>query len=303
MPADDKWGFQGRGTVKVWRKLKDYVELMKPFSRSKSTLYYGLTSLMGSVLASPHSLQMAETLKAMFSSLLAAFAIYALNDVCDVEVDRINAPERPLPSGRVSVVEAEALVIALFTFALSLASTVNPLTLAFTAVFSVLGVAYSVPPLRLKDGWFAEVCWGLGIAATVLCGASVAEVNLPVAIASAILALLTAGCGMIKDLKDMEGDRAKGIRTIPILIGEEKTVKLMTATFTAVFPLLPVYGITFYSFNMPYTALATLAAAIFAYSLILLNRSPKNRSLYRKTYKIQAASGFILNIAFLLLGI
>lgn len=282
-------------------KLRGYVELIKPFSRSKSTLYYALTALMGSVLAS-HGIRVAETLKAVFSTLLAAFAIYALNDVCDVEVDRINAPERPLPSGRVSVAEAKALVIVLFTFALALALTGNMLTFAFTLLFSALGIAYSLPPLRLKDGWFAGVCWGLGIAATVLCGASPYTITMPVITASAMLAILTAGCGLIKDLKDLEGDRAKGIHTIPILIGEEKAAKLMTATFAAIIPLLPAYGIIFYGFNAFYTALTTLATAIFAYSIFMLKKS-RSRSLYNKAYKMQAISGFLLNIAFLLLGI
>jgi len=77
----------------------------------------------------------------------------------------------------------------------------------------------------------------------------------------------------------------------------------MTATFTAVLPLLPAYGMIFYGFNAPYMALTTFAAAIFAYSLLMLKKSPKERSLYKKAYKMQAASGFLLNIAFLLLGI
>jgi len=284
-------------------KIKDYIELMKPISRSKSTLYYGMTALMGSVLASPHNLYLTETLKAVLPTLFAAFAIYALNDICDIEVDKINAPERPLPSGRVSIVEAEILVIVLFILSIALALTVNTLTLAFTLLFSALGIAYSVPPIRLKDGWFAGVCWGLGIAATILCGASVYTITPSVIIASAILAILTVGCGFIKDLKDIEGDRAKGVRTIPLLLGEEKAVKIMIITFSVIIPLLPAYGLIFYGLNIFYIPLTSLAALIFAYSLILLNKSRGEISLYKKAYKIQAASGFLLNIAFLTLGI
>lgn len=289
--------------MKALSKLKDYVELMKPFNRSKSTLYYAFTALMGSVLAAPHNLHTMETLKAMLSSLLAAFAIYALNDIYDIEVDKINAPERPLPSGRVSITEAKVLVILLFTLALALALTANILTFALTLMFSALGIAYSVPPIRFKDGWFAGICWGLGMAATILCGASVYAITLPVAMAAFIFATLTAGCGLIKDLKDMEGDRAKGIHTIPLMIGEEKAVNLMAITFTAFIPLLPAYGIIFYGFKVPYMVLTTFAAAFFLYSILLLKRSPKNKGLYKKAYKMQAISGFLLNMAFLLLGI
>jgi len=85
--------------IKALKKLKAYVELMKPIGRSKSTLYYGLCSLIGSLLAS-HNLPLIESFKAAVAVTLSAFAIYTLNDICDVEIDRINAPYRPLIHGQ-----------------------------------------------------------------------------------------------------------------------------------------------------------------------------------------------------------
>lgn len=284
------------------KKLKAYIELMKPFSRSKSTLYYGLCSLIGSLLVASHNLPLIESFKAAVAVTLSAFAIYTLNDICDVEIDRINAPERPLPSGRVGMREAEVLTVVLFIVASAIASTVNLAALAFVTLFSILGIAYSIPPIRLKDGWFANICWGLGIGVTVLCGASVVAITLPPIIAAATLTLLTAGCGLIKDLKDMEGDRAMGIRTIPLILGGGNAIKLMTITSAAGFPLLPLFGIVFYGLNIPYLTVVTIAIVTFTYSLLTLYKNPRRKNVYEKAYKIQAASGFLINIAFILLG-
>lgn len=287
--------------IKALKKLKAYVELMKPIGRSKSTLYYGLCSLIGSLLAS-HNLPLIESFKAAVAVTLSAFAIYTLNDICDVEIDRINAPDRPLPSGRVGMREAEAITAVLFAAALAISSIVNLAVLAFVVLFSILGIFYSVPPIRLKDGWLANICWGLGVGVTVLCGASVEAITLPPIIAAATLAFLTAGCGVIKDLKDMEGDRAMGIRTVPLILGEGNALKLMIITSAAGFPLLPLFGIFFYGLNIPYLTVITLAIVTFTYSLLILYRNPGRKDVYEKAYKIQAASGFLINAAFILLG-
>jgi len=279
-------------------RLKAYLELMKPFHHSKTTLYYGFCSLAGTLWASSNP-PLTKTISTAIAITLAAFAIYALNDICDVEIDRINAPERPLPSGRVGELEAEVLTIGLFASALAIAHMVDLKTLIFTALFSILGVIYSLPPIRLKDGWFANICWGLGIGMAILSGASFIAISPRPIIVAATLALLTAGCGFTKDLKDMEGDKALGIRTIPIVLGERKAVKLMAATFVGGMPLLFLASI-FYGFNLLYLSMVTVATIIFAYSLLVLYKHLGEKDLYKRAYKMQAASGMFIMVALIL---
>lgn len=280
-------------------KLKAYVELMKPFNHSKSTLYYGFCSIVGSILASPYSLPLNASLGAAAAITTSAFAIYTLNDICDVEIDRINAPHRPLPSGRVGVLEAEALTAILLFISLTVACSVSLAVLTFTLLFSFLGIAYSVPPVRLKDSLLANACWGFGIASSVLCGASVAAITIRPAIAAFTLAFLTACCGFIKDLKDLEGDRAKAIHTLPAVLGEKDSIKFMTAA-SAVGSLLLVSNYFLCGFNPLYLAVIIVAVALLAYSALYLQVKPHAKDIYKKAYKMQAASGFLINIAFII---
>jgi geranylgeranylglycerol-phosphate geranylgeranyltransferase len=272
---------------------------MKPLNSSKSTVYYGFCSFIGSLLAASWSIPIAASLATATAMTLSAFAIYALNDICDTKIDAINASERPLPSGRVTLTEAKTLTIVLFATSLLAAASVSMNVFFFTILFSILGITYSVPPIRFKDGLFANVCWGLGIAVTILGGASVATINTNAIVAAFALAFLTAGCGLTKDLKDIIGDKAQNIHTIPIVLGEKRSINLMTITSIIGFPIFFI-NMLFSKINIAYMAIIGFTIGLFAYSLAVLHKNPKSKTIYKKAYKIQAAAGSLIIIAFML---
>lgn len=281
------------------KKIIAYIELVKVFNSSKSTLYYGFCSFMGSLLAASWTLPIGASLTTALAVTITTFAIYALNDICDLKIDAINEFERPIPSGRVTIREAKALTITLFVFGAAVAATVNLPVFLCVMVLSVLGVAYSVPPMRLKDGLFANVCWGLGIAVAVLCGASVGAINGSSLVAAFMLAFLTAGCGLIKDLKDLAGDRALNVHTFPIVFGERRAIKAMTIASVAGFLLL-LSNFVFIDFNIASLTIATLMITLFACSLVVLYQNPGSKMIYKKAYKLQAYAGFLIILAFMI---
>jgi geranylgeranylglycerol-phosphate geranylgeranyltransferase len=286
-------------TSKIWSKTVAYLELTKIFNSSKSTLYYGFCSFIGSLLASSWTLPIRTSLTTALAITLSTFAIYALNDIYDAKIDAINDLERPIPSGRATMREAKYLSIVLFVVGAAIAATVNLQVFLFTVTLSVLGIAYSVPPLRFKDGMFANVCWGLGIATTILGGASVTSINTSSLIAAFTLAFLTAGCGLTKDLKDLEGDKAVNVHTLPIMLGEPGAIKVMTIAAFAGFPLL-FFSFMFINFNIVALATITLTIALFAYSLLVLYKNPGSKIIYKKAYKLQAYAGFLIIVAFMI---
>jgi 4-hydroxybenzoate polyprenyltransferase len=283
----------------MWKKVVACLELVKVFNSSKSTLYYGFCSFIGSLLASSWKLPIGASLTVAFAMTFSAFAIYALNDVCDVEIDAINDLKRPLPSGRVTMREAKTLTATLFLTALTIAYTVNFTAFMFTVLFSTLGIAYSLPPLRFKNGIFANICWGIGIGATILGGASVTAINTSSIVAAFTLAFLTAGCGLTKDLKDLEGDRAMNVHTLPIMLGEQGAIKAMTIASIAGFPLL-FWDLMFSNVNIAFLVTITLTMALFAYSLLVLYRNPGSKIIYKKAYKLQAYAGFLIILSFMI---
>lgn len=162
----------------------------------------------------------------------------AANDWYDREVDAINEPHRPIPSGRIP--GRWGLYIALFWTLLSflVAAALGPWVLAPALVGLALAWAYSAPPFRLKqNGW-----WGNGAAALAyeglpwLAGAAVmlAAPPGPEIVALALLYSLGAhGIMTLNDFKSVEGDRAMGIGSLPARLGVDRAARLACLVMTA----------------------------------------------------------------------
>ncbi len=162
---------------------------------------------------------------------LVCAASQAANDWFDREVDAINEPNRPIPSGRIP--GRWGLYIAIFWSGLSLALGAVLGTWAFVAtVFAVfLAWVYSAPPLRLKmNGWWGNAAVGLsyeGIAwftgAAVMLGAMP---GWPIVALALLYSLGAHGIMTLNDFKAIEGDTRMGVRTLPVQLGPERAAKL-----------------------------------------------------------------------------
>jgi chlorophyll synthase len=167
----------------------------------------------------------------------------AVNDWFDRDVDAINEPSRPIPSGRMP--GAWGLYIGIGWTAVSLIVAIGLGRWGFGAAVVALALAwaYSAPPLRLKrNGWW-------GNAAVAICyegvpwftGAAIMTDRLPGSLIL-ILALLYSfgahGIMTLNDFKSVEGDRALGIRSLPAMLGEAAAAKL--ACVVMILPQLAV---------------------------------------------------------------
>jgi geranylgeranylglycerol-phosphate geranylgeranyltransferase len=206
---------------------------------------------------------------AALSAALVAGAGNVFNDVCDLEIDRINRPDRPLPVGLVSraVARAWALLLTLAGIGAGAAVSTAAATIA-AAVVLVLAV-YS---LYLKR----TPLWGN------ICVAAVAAIAFPygalaaghwgrVWIPTAFAFLYHLGRELIKDLEDIEGDRRLGARTAPLSWGVLPAAYLAGATFillaalTLVPTALGLYG-------LPYLLPVLVVDAELLQALIYLKR-------------------------------
>lgn len=183
----------------------------------------------------------------MAATLNAASNI--LNQLCDLENDRVNKPHRPLPSGRIGRGETVALFSALYAAALALAWTIRPrgarecfwLVLA-AAVMTVL---YSVPPFRFKrHGLLANFTIALPrggllkVAGWSLVGRVFGDVE-PWFIGAAFF-LFLLGATTSKDFADMEGDRRAGCRTLPVRYGVRRAAWMSAPFFVVPWLLFPL---------------------------------------------------------------
>ena len=148
----------------------------------------------------------------------------AVNDWFDRDVDAINEPDRPIPSGRVPGRWGLHIAIGWTALSLIVAATLGPWGFGAAVVGLALAWAYSAPPLRLKqNGW-----WG-----NAACGACYE--GLPWFTGAAVMAaaqpdwrILAAGRALqrgahgimtLNDFKSVEGDRQTGIFSLPVLLG------------------------------------------------------------------------------------
>lgn len=169
-------------------------------------------------------------------SLLITTGMFLLNDILDVELDRANGKKRPLPSGQVTTKQGWIFIAWTNSAAVLLAVlTANPLSMVLVVPMLAIGIMYSAPKIALDDRFVIKttvialyyiLCAALGF--TALYGIDNLVIN-PAVIALAVIVLggMRFISSVLNDTGDVDGDKAAGRRTIPIVIGKENTVKMM----------------------------------------------------------------------------
>ena len=149
----------------------------------------------------------------------------AVNDWFDREVDAINEPNRPIPSGRIPGHWGLYIAIAWTGMSLLVATALGRWGFAAAVAGLLLAWAYSAPPLRLKrNGWLGCAACGLSYEGLAwVTGAAVMAGGAMPPGPSLLLAGLYSGGALgimaLNDFKAITGDRQMGIRSLPVMLG------------------------------------------------------------------------------------
>jgi 4-hydroxybenzoate polyprenyltransferase len=230
-------------------KGRAYLELGRPFTLVAPALGFFSGGLTAIGAAPPEQLSLGSLLYPLIGSLMAAVlnaGNNALNQIYDLEIDRINKPKRPLPSGRVTTSEASRFTAATYVTALVLAWLVEPggrhecFWIVLVAV--VCTFIYSIPPLRTKRlGIWANITIAIprGVLLKVAGWSSVKTIaGLEPWYIGAIFGLFLLGATTTKDFADMEGDRLGGCRTLPIQYGVRRAAWMISPSFVIPFAMI-----------------------------------------------------------------
>lgn len=218
---------------------------------------------------------------AAFSAALIAGAGNVFNDVADLEIDRINRPRRPLPAGRLSrgAARVESLLLALAGAALAL--WLGPVMGAIALAIILLLLLYN---LWLKR----SALWGNLLVSAVAAAAfpygalttgDLGRSWIPAGFAF----LFHLGRELVKDLEDVEGDRAAGARTLPLRLGLRPAARLAASIYLSLiaFTLVPwvlgLYGWGYLTLVAGVDGVASYAA----FRLFCDHSAPKDASLSR----------------------
>ncbi len=145
----------------------------------------------------------------LLMAIVAAFLITgagnSINDLFDVESDRINRPRRPIPSGRVSKNYAILLTLVLFGTGILISASINWLCFILAVSNSLVLVLYS---FNLQNKiLLGNMAIAYLVGSTFLFGgASVNNITLPL-ILTLLAGMATFSREIVKDLEDLEGDR------------------------------------------------------------------------------------------------
>jgi geranylgeranylglycerol-phosphate geranylgeranyltransferase len=197
-----------------------HIKLLRPLNVFTS----GLAMVIGSGILG--TLNNTGTLLLVMAVVMCfAGAANALNDVVDYEIDKINRPMRPLPSGFVK--KRTALFISILLFSMG---TLACLELSEAA--KVIGIVIAMPFMVLYSKYLKGmplignmiVAFVLGLS-FLFCGAAFNNMS-PMWIPMILAFGLTLVRELVKDIADMEGDQSAGLKTFPITAGIEKSIQL-----------------------------------------------------------------------------
>lgn len=208
-------------------------------SRPMSTLTGVLAVILGGYVAGTGAWD--KIALAALATLFVSAAANAWNDYRDIDIDRINQPQRPLPSGMVSPRAALNFSITLAILSIVLAAFISPLALGIAVASNALLYVYSV--------WLKSTVL-LGNATVALISAmspvfgGVAAGNVrPSLWLGAIIFVGILGREVLKTLADYDGDLAHHVRTISTSIGPRaaRTMFFCLLGATAIVMMMPYY--------------------------------------------------------------
>ncbi len=204
-----------------------------------------------------------------------------LNQICDLENDRINKPHRPLPLGKMTLGAAWGFVGVTYLAALAMVAAVNRETFAIYSVAAAATVAYSAPPVRLKRhpvGSNLIIALVRGELLKVAGWAAVATVlkSIEPWFIGFIYFAFLLGATTTKDFADIEGDRAARCITLPVKYGAAWSARVISPAFLLPWLLLAL-GMALHILSGEPRAILALSVLMLvwgSYVVYLINRDP-----------------------------
>ncbi|MBC8186530.1 geranylgeranylglycerol-phosphate geranylgeranyltransferase [candidate division KSB1 bacterium] len=223
-------------------KLKHYFILSRPLN-----VFIAMLSIFIGAFITGTISPLLKVIFACISGGLIAGGANVINDYFDVEIDKINKPHRPIAAGAISLKQAFAYSVFLYFIGIVFGWLVNWQAFVISVFSSILLFLYSA---KLKR----TVLWGnLSVSlltALAFIYGGIAVNRLSYAIIPAVFSFVYhLGREIIKDVEDIEGDRADKITTFPIVYGAIPALKLATVVylililFTIIPFVLKIFGL------------------------------------------------------------
>ncbi len=205
------------------RKLRAFLKL----SRIDHGIFAGIVPVATYILTS-HRISILTIAVLYITTLLAEIYLFVLNDIMNIQEDKINRPDAPLVKGEITIRTAWLITITSLTLSIiilaiaHLYNIINTFSLTIYATAIVIGTLYNI---KLKKYPFVgNLATSLTTALAFLYGLYSLNMIPILLFLTSLFACL--GREIIKSIIDIEGDKLAGLRTLPIVKGIEYSTKL-----------------------------------------------------------------------------
>ncbi len=279
--------------------LRDYLLMLRPINCFMTGVGAVFAIMVYEQSLTP---SIVKVLIGFITGFLGCAAPMLINDYVDRNVDAVNKPWKPIPSGRV---DARTILF------LSIVLLITPLPLNL-----LLGInAFLVASFYIITGYFYSFLrrywWSHGIVALsttgpvvygyVVAGAPQEKLMFTILFASTMF-VVTLGREIVKAIMDIEGDKKYGYVTLPIKYGVEKalkTIPLMAVTGSTLGVLAGILGHA----SIAYLVLILVAGGLYTLEAFNVYRSKNNKQVLEKARKNMLGAMMIGLLAFWFSGI
>jgi len=268
--------------------VKAYFQLI----RIHNVVGSAISAFMGFVVASNWSINPIKLVVSMLVVALVAAGGYVINDIYDIEIDRINKPYRPLPSGKISI--RKAFIITWSTFIIgALFSAILGVYPFILALVTIILLVFYAKKLK-KEGIVGNFVVALTSALSAFYG-GLAYFNgnwfYRVIIPTLFIFFFTLSREFIKGIEDVIGDKENGVKTLAVKLGITRTwtiskIILLLLLITSPIPF-------FLGFSIIYLLGIISLDSILAY-IIFLENTIESASKARSLMKIYALGTLVL---------
>ncbi len=243
---------------------KDYISLIRP----ANSVMVGFAVIVGIAVSSAGKdlLSFATLFGFVTGFCISSFSMIT-NDIYDREVDKINQPDRPIPSGRITPSTAKTYCLPFLIFGLVSAALINLPDLAIAGIFALVGWYYNYQGKKYGIGGNSLVALSLAIPyifGSIAVG--VYGINLAYLLATTSF-LAGLGREVLKGIADVAGDKVRGIRSLAITYGSSRAKQTTALLFIAAVASssLPLFTNLLGHAYLVYLGLICIPDAIFVY--------------------------------------
>ena len=255
-----------------------YIKIIRPIN----CVMIGIGVITGEVIIVKFNLPLLQTIFAFLSGFFLTAAAMVLNDYIDLPADKINAPQRPLPSGLISPRIALVYYLALGFLGIFLSFFLSLINFLIAIIYFILASLYDTS--IKKTGLVGNFIVSASVAIPFVYGAVLVSENIPTVIVIFFLVAFLANTGreIIKGIADVEGAKVRGYNTIAVKLGEEKAAIIgsLFIYIAILFSPLPfLLGLT----SIVYLIVVTIADFVFIKAtLLVLRKNNKEKAIEAK---------------------